>query len=104
MDPVGSPVRFRIAADDAGVLAEPPVVTPAGVLGFTPAKDAYGSVVAEVTAIDAAGAETPHPLRLTVLPVNDPPAFAPRRRCYRAFGLRRDDRAVGHSSDTGATK
>src|SRR5579884_1919229 len=68
--------RFVAMTDAPELFAAAPAVSPSGVLSFALAKDAFGTATVAVSAIGAAGTSVGHTLRITILPVNDPPTFA----------------------------
>ena len=77
-DESGQSVSFNASNDNNALFSVQPSISPAGVLSFTVAADAYGSATVTVTLTDdGGGADTsaPQTFTLTVTPVNDAPSF-----------------------------
>ena len=70
-------VHFVTSTDTASLFTAAPSVAPDGTLTFSDAKDAYGMANVAVTGVDDSGSSATRTLRITILPVNDPPTFTP---------------------------
>jgi HD-GYP domain-containing protein (c-di-GMP phosphodiesterase class II) len=68
-------VTYATSAFTPDLFSVQPSISPAGVLSFTPAKDANGSTTVVATAGNANGLSDPRSFRVTVTPVDDPPSF-----------------------------
>lgn len=75
-------VEFRVVPDNTGLFlaSAQPAINAAGVLSFTPAVDAFGQTLCQVTLLDfsrpdAGDAQLTKPLTLIVQPVNDQPTL-----------------------------
>ena len=76
LDEQSQSVRFEVTTppDAENLFQSLPVISDAGVLRFTPATNANGTVDLSVRAIDSEGGETPAvTFRIVINEVNDPP-------------------------------
>ena len=71
----GAGVTFATTSFGPDLFAVQPFISPAGVLTFTPAKDANGETTVVTTAGSPTGLSAPRSFHLTVLPVDDAPSF-----------------------------
>jgi len=70
-------VTFRVATDRPSLFAVAPQVSDDGTLTFTPAPDAVGAAILDVTALDSGGGSAELGSRtITLLEVNDAPTFS----------------------------
>jgi hypothetical protein len=83
-DEAAQKVAFTVTNDNAALFAAPPAVDAGGKLSFTPAADVSGMATVTLVAKDDGGtadggadAAAPETFTITVLAVNDSPAFTP---------------------------
>jgi hypothetical protein len=83
-------VTFSTQCDSAAadLFSDGPSVDAAGVMTFTPAKDAFGSSNCNVTLAEAGegGLSTTAGLSIELKPVNDPPSFTPGNAIINVLG------------------
>eukprot|EP00755_Sulcionema_specki_P019265 Sspe_Gene.11947::Locus_4066_Transcript_1_1_Confidence_1.000_Length_5060::g.11947::m.11947 len=71
-------VEFHVSASDSGALfSRRPEISPTGTLSFSLVPDAFGSSFVRAVLVDEGGLSASRNFTITVLPVNDPPAFTP---------------------------
>ena len=76
VDEASQSVSFTVVVDDPTLFATPPSVDASGTLTYTPAADQNGTATLTITATDSGGATSaPRTAALTIVPVDDAPAF-----------------------------
>src|SRR5439155_1743893 len=77
-DEAGQTVTFGVTNNNNALFSVQPAISPAGVLTFTPAANAFGNATITVTATDNGAPPASSPSQtftITVTPVNDVPSF-----------------------------
>src|SRR5207249_6962286 len=77
-DESGQTVTFGVTNNNNALFSVQPAISPAGVLTFTPAANAFGNATITVTATDNGTPPASSPSQtftITVTPVNDVPSF-----------------------------